>query len=450
MTRDYSPPPIREFRPVRLAQLKRYLLDEIRTRDMVHAPVRNGLWRLRYGLASRSVVAAIAIGLLVVSVGLLTNRIGTETASAADVQRTIAAGLLTPRTISGTLSVRTRDPGTPPSGQPGCVNCRPIVSVPSKFVIGRDGSYSSITVPASATRRNDIAFNASTGVETSLLTGYLVGVRLYVRATNVDPASPPYSPEARLASWVQRALAARNPRVKNTAFGGRSAWRLTVDFKPGEHLYEEYGARVVIVVDRETGLILQVTQFAFSPDRWTSIETVKDLKIDDPATDQSFSIVRPSGVKEVAHDYGFRRVTREAAAAIVGYKPLLPTNTLGLTLSDLAVAKSTSSRFASVSATAPKGHDVVSARYGNGLGSFTVTTRRGTQSDLAELLGLGGLSTETIDLTGELAGDDALVSTSIVEPGMLVAFHDGLIVLVSALSPNDAVRVARSLKATDR
>ena len=309
-------------------------------------------------------------------------------------------------------------------------------------MVGADGSYASITMPPSPKR--DIAFDAKTGVETSFLNGVLIGVRFYVRATNVDPAAPVVTPEGRLATWVQRALARSDPKVKNASFEGRPAWKLTLDFKSGHPLSDEYGARVEIVVDRATGLVLQVTQYAFTPGRWTSIETINDLKVGRQTTAADFTIKPPTGVKTVSHDYGFRRVSVDQVPQLAGYPALLPTETRGRPLADLAVARASTDRYASLRPGAPVRRSVVSARYGPPTDSITVSTYRGATTDLMLLVQDTGA--ETVHLTGALASAAAFVSTSSLDAGRVAAFHDGLLIVVTAPTPDEAVDAANSLQ----
>lgn len=427
-----NPTPMREIPAERLAQLRQHLVAEV---ERVGRPWRPGRRLLLIAAAAAAVVA---------TAGLVVTLTGAGTASAAEIRAKIAAGQSTPRTISGRYLVRSRDPGRPPRGTTGCMNCRPIVPLSSRFVLGADGSYASITMPPSATRRSDIAFDAATGVETSLLSGVIVGIRHYVRATNVDPVAPVVTPEGRLATWVRRALDRRDPTVADATFEGRSAWKLTLDFGSSDPLRTQYGARVEIVVDRETGLVLQVTQYAFTPDRWTSIETIRDLQIGRLTTAADFTIEAPSGVKTVVHDYGFRRVAVDQVTQLAGYRPLLPTETGGRPLVDLAVAKASTDRYASLRPGALVRRSVVSARYGPPTDSITVSTYRGATTDL--MLVVQDSGAETVHLSGALVGAEAFVSTSDLDAGRVAAFHDGLVIVVTAPTPDDAVAAANSLQ----
>jgi hypothetical protein len=422
---------MRELLPDRLAQLKENLLNELHRR-----PIRP--------VARPSFAFAAALVLLIGVGGWLATRSGTDTASAAEVRAKLAEGLRLSQSISGAFSVRTQDPGARPRGVPGIVNNTPEVPFPSKFVIGADGSYSNFTLPLDSSKRRDVAYDASTGIETSCCS-FLdrTGALLYVRESNLDPASPTYGPEAQLSAWVQGAVADRSPRIENTTFDGRSAWKLTVTFTPGERLYDAYSGRVDVVVDRETGLVLEVTQYAYSTDRWTSIESLHDLKIGEPTSAADFTVPKGAGTHDLSHDYAFRRVAVSAAAAIVGYQPLVPSNTLGRSLTDFAVAKTSKPLFAGAGVSTHR--DVVSARYGQGWDSVTVSTRQGTVAELPTLL--SGVSARTVHLTrGPLVGDHAYVSTSPLLAAFFTAFHHGLLVQISAPSASDAIAIANSLR----
>jgi hypothetical protein len=435
-----SIPPSRDLPPGRLSERQQHLLAEI-TSGPKRRRVRPSLPLPR--LRATALAGGLATALLLGTVALLATRAGTETASAADVRAKISEALSSTQSLRGEYTVRTQA-STPVRRRHGCLNCRPVAPVPSRFVIGTDGSYAQVTLPIDANPRSDVAYDASTGVQTSIMDwGGATKLRLYLTATHLDPAWPGYSPEAQLAAWVRQALAVGNPRIENASFDGRSAWKLTLRFTPGDDFFDTYGARVDVVVDQATGLVLQVTQYADSPDRWTSIESIHDLKVGTPTTPADFELAKPDGARAISHDYGFRRVPVATAAEVVRYRPLLPTYTGGRPLVDLAVAKFSSWRLLP-EMTAPVFREVVSARYGHGPTSFTVSTRRGPVGDA--VLGLTG---HTLTLTGgALAGDTAWLSTTPPEPGLLSAYHHGLVVQVHAFSGREALAVANSLTAS--
>lgn len=437
---DRSIPPLRDLPPGRLDARKQHLLAELTGESKPrHARPSFVLPRVRL-VAFAGGLATVA---LVIAIALLATRAGTDTASAAEVLAKISQAMSTPVSLRGEYTVRTQPAGPAPRPHAGCLNCKPIVPTPSKFVIGTDGSYALITLPRDASSKSDSAYDASTGVQI-LEFGGVTGLRVYVKAINLDPAQSTRSPEAQLAAWVQHALAARSPRVKNTSFEGRPAWALTLRFTPGDDFFDTYGTRVDVTVDKATGLVLQVTQYANSPDRWTSIESIHNLRVGTPTTAADFTVPQPAGFRSVTHDFGFRRVMVSEAAAIVGYRPLLPTETGGRALVDFAVAKASSLKLLPEMVDTPVYRDVVSARYGSGLDSLSVTMRHGPPSDVVP----GGISARTVTLSGgALAGETAWLSTSPPDPGYLAAYHDGLVVQIHAFSTRDALMVANSLAA---
>jgi hypothetical protein len=439
---DHPIPPLRDLPPGRLGARKQHLLAELTAEPRLrHARPSFVLPRVRL----TAFAAGLATLALVVGVALLATRAGTGTASAAEVQMKIRQAMSTPVSLRGEYTVRTQPAGPAPRRHAGCVNCKPVVPTPSKFVIGVDGSYSLITLPLDATPRVDSAFNAGTGVASLEVDAGVGGLHVYVKEINLDPTQSARSPEAQLAAWVQHALAARSPGVKNTSFDGRPAWALTLRFTPGDEFFDTYGARVDVTVDQATGLVLQVTQYANSPDRWSSIESIHDLQVGTPTAAADFTVPQPAGFRSVTHDFGFRRVAVSDAAAIVGYRPLLPTETGGRALAEFAVAKRSSQKLLPEEVDTPTYRDVVSARYGNGLDSFAISMRRGPVSDVVPR----GISARTVTLSGgALAGQIAWLSTSPPDPGYLAVYHNGLVVQIHAFSTEDALMVANSLVAT--
>jgi hypothetical protein len=278
-------------------------------------------------------------------------------------------------------------------------------------------------------------------VETSFATPIdPTGQAVYLRTVNVDPALLEYAPEARLGIWMQGALTDGATHVAEVTLDGRAAWKATATFQPGESLYALYGARVDVVVDRETGLVLQLTQYAYDRDRWTSIATVRDLEIGGSTSDVDFTVPKPPGAVEHSHDYRFRRVPVEAAAATIGYPPLLPSDTGGLTLADFAIAKTSEYPFPGL----PARRDVASARYGTGAAGITVSTYRGPVSDLTTLL--GGDYETVHPAGGPLTDSVAYVSKPALSAAVVAAFADGLLVRITAPTTEQALATANSLR----
>ena len=369
------PPPPRELPPGRLEQLTLHLLEEIAAPPTPE--LQPGRWR---GRRTAGVVAAAAAVVVVVGAVGVGTRWGATDASAAQVRTSLTQGLRAPRNIRGEFSVQTRPARPAATSQHGCSNCKPPLPTPSAFVLGADGSYSSRAVAPKTRFPASEAYDARTDVMTWV--GSLLSGRLYVRTTGNNPAFTSFRPESALATWVLHALDSGDARVGSTRFEGREAWALTLDFAPGDDYYDIYGARVDVIVDKETGLLLRLTQYENDPGYWTSIETIHDLELDTPTSAADFTLPVPAGARVIDHDQGYRPATRAQAAALVGYPPILPTDTGGRALAKLAAAKKWSPAFLP-RMLGPVYHDAVTARYGSGLDAIVVSTRRGTSVDVA-------------------------------------------------------------------
>ena len=150
----------------------------------------------------------------------------------------------------------------------------------------------------------------------------------------------------------------------------------------------------------------------------------------------------PAGAKVVRHDYGYRPTTPTGVKAIVGYEPLLPADTGGRVLTQLAASKRSQLAFLPEMQSLIY-RDAVTARYGDGLDAITVSTRRGSRLEIVP-----ELSAKTITISrGPLAGSTAYVSTSPTVPGYLSTYHGGLVIEIKAPSADDALAAAESLRA---
>lgn len=427
-------PPLRDLPAGRLAQRKRHLLSEIAQ----PSPARGFRPSLQWRRRAVVLVATAATVMVVVGVAALGTHWGATKASAAQVRASLTQGLSAPRNIRGEFSVQTRPALPRPKRAHGCSNCKPPLPVPSAFVLGTDGSYSSRSLAPSAQYPASAAYDATADVMTQI--GRLGGGLLYVRTTGNNPAYTSFRPESQLASWVLYALDSGDSHVSSTHSEGRDAWALTLDFAPGDDYYDTYGARVDVVVDKETGLLLKLTQFENDPSYWTSIETIHDLELDMPTSSADFTLPIPANARVVRHDQGFEPVTRQQAAAIVGYAPLLPVDTGGRPLTRLAAAKKSTIAFLP-GITGPVYRYAVTARYGSGLDAITVSSRRGTPLDIVP-----ELTARTITIgRGPLAGATAYVSNSPTVPGYLSSYYQGLVVEIDAPSADDALAAVASL-----
>jgi outer membrane lipoprotein-sorting protein len=428
-----QPPELRDFPAERLARRRQHLLAEIAEQPAGRRALRHvAPRRLGLALAAAAVVAVALVAVLV-------TKSGTTEASAAMVRARITQGLSVPRSIRGEFTVESR-PAQPHRQTHGCANCKPPLPVASTFVLGADGSFGSHALAPTPTFPAGVAYDAGADVMTML--GTLGSSVFYVRATGNNPASTGFRPEHELATWVLHALGSGDAHVTETALGGRDAWALTLEFTPGDDYYDTYGARVDVIVDRETGLLLKLTQYANDPAYWTSIETIRNLQLDTPTSPRDFAVAVPPHVKVIDYDYGFERATPAEAAAIVGYEPFLPTNTGGRSLDQLAAAKRSQLAFLP-GIEAPIFRAAITARYGSGLDAVTVSTRRGKPLDIVP-----ELTAKTIEISrGPLAGTSAYLSTSPTVPGYLTAYYDGLVIEIDAPSAREALAAAESLRA---
>jgi hypothetical protein len=427
-------PPLRDLPPGRLEQRQLHLLEELA------GPASLRRSRSRWHRRTSGLAVATAVTAVVVVVTLVTSQWGAAGASAAQVRASITRGLSTPRSIRGAFVVESRPAETQPRPAHECSNCKAPFPVPSAFVLGADGSYSFRALAATRQFPASAAYDATADVMTQV--GNL-GVRdglLYVRTTGNNPGFTSFRPESELAAWVLYALDSGDNHVTSTSFEGRDAWALTLDFTPGDDYYDTYGARVDVIVDKETGLVLKLTQYENDPAYWTSIETIHDLELDGPTTPADFTLAIPAGARVVEHDQGFVPVTPKRAAALVGYRPLLPANTGGRALTVLAAAKESKLAFLPV-INAPVYRDAVTARYGRGLDAITVSTRRGSRLDVVP-----DLTARTITIhDGPLTGATAYVSASPTVPGYLSTYSHGLVVEINAPSAAEALAAAESL-----
>jgi hypothetical protein len=368
---------------------------------------------------------------------VLATQWGATEASAAQVRASIIGGLSVPRSIKGEFVVESRPAHADLKPTHGC-NCKPPLPTPSAFVLGADGSYSWRALSPTAQFPSAVSYNSASDLMTQIIT--LRTGSFYVRTTGNNPAFSSFRPESELATWVLYALQSGDSHVTSTTFQGRDAWALTLAFTPGDDYYNTYGVRVDVVVDKETGLLLKLTQYENDPNYWTSIETIHDLQLEVPTSAADFTLPIPPNAKVINHDQGFTEVTPRQASAIVGYAPLLPTDTGQRPPTRLAAAKK------SVLAFLPKMlgpifRDAVTARYGTGLDAITISSRRGQPLDSAP-----DLTARTITIArGPLKGATAYVSNSPTVPGYLSTYHKGLVVEIRAPSAEDALAAAQSL-----
>lgn len=437
MTNGFEAPRAHNLPRDRRDEIKRFLMSEAERRQR---RVLRGLPTTN--LPGRRVLTVATLALVAVVAGVLGLRGSTDVASAAQIREKLAEGLRFDVTISGEFVVRTQDPGPRPPGVRASSNAPLRVPQPTMFVIRPDGSYLSVvSAPNLLPGSRSVAYDASTEVYTSVFP-MTAGRPLYVRATSLDPALLAQDlQEAQLGAWVQGALAEGDPDVEETRYDGRRAWSLTMTFTPGEFAFDVYGARVDVVVDQATGLVLRTTQYAYDTERWSAIASVRNFRVGGASNGVPFKVPRPEGATEIVHDFGFQRVTVESAAEILGYEPILPVSTVGRSLEEFAVAKESAFPLSGL----PPRQLVASARYGRGADAITVSTYRGAATDLPSVL--PGVTSETVRLeSGPFAGGQAYVGSSPLGRAGVAAFANGLLLQITAPSMTEALEIANSLR----
>lgn len=161
--------------------------------------------------------------------------------------------------------------------------------------------------------------------------------------------------------------------VTETVEQGRAAWRLAIAVVPNKLAGPGgSGDQLEVVVDRQSGFPLRVTESLAG--RFLTQISLSNLVTDAPADPSAFVLAFPPGSKVFHQDGGYRRVTLDVAAAIVGYRPVLPSDVpAGFELAEVtAAAKGGATGSEGMNPPAP---GVVSVAYRRGFDRIVVTTR---------------------------------------------------------------------------
>jgi hypothetical protein len=300
-----------------------------------------------------------------------------------------------------------------------------------------------------------ITYDASAGVARSAQHSASVGADalFYAERDGVAPGPPDLGPPTwilpdEFADYVRGALASGDPGVRETTYLGRPAWRLDVDTVPNKIVPELSGDRFRIIVDRETGMPVQVVELKRgSVLRELSIE---QLHVDDAVPAGTFRLDFPAGAEVMRSDDGFRRVGLDAVAGTVGYAPLVPSWVPdGYRLAEVAVARRGTPT--GKEGGNPQSQMVVSLSYRRGLDQFLVTTRLRAGGDWSDPLASGeGFvdrpQTVSFDAGALQASDAELVLTPRAVPHVW-ALTDRLVVTVGGdLSGAELLHVSTSLR----
>jgi hypothetical protein len=410
-------------------------------------PARQG--RLRFAARVAVVAAIVAVAVLLVGVPRderLPDVVQPSIATAAAIKAEVRAALARVTTLSGILVYDGSERGDESR---------------LRFVMTASGDFRVTGI----TREENIAYDASTGVERSLNPSASLGGDTLFAAERrgVAPGPPDQGP----ASWilprdfgafVRALLAAEDPRVREVTYEGRPAWRLDVEATPNAIVPDFSGDAFEITVDRGTGIPVRVVETKGAA--FLREIRLERLVVDAELGPDTFVLEFPPGAEVTRSDAGFRRVELAEVEAAVGYAPLVPGDVPeGYELVEVAVARAAAPT--GTEAGNPESRMVVSLSYRRGLDQFLVTTRlaRVPSQDGSELpleqrwgdpLATGEGFVDEPELVtlraGALAGIDAELLIAPRAIPHLFALTDDLVVTVGGdLSRAQLVRVAESL-----
>ncbi len=177
-----------------------------------------------------------------------------------------------------------------------------------------------------------------------------------------------------LASIVRAFITDRSDvAVTEVMEAGREAWRLSTPVVPNKLAGPgRSGDRLEVVVDRQSGFPLRITESL--QDRFLHEVRLSNLSADVALPEATFTIDFPAGARVFRQDAGFRRVSLDEAARVVGYEPLVPTALpKGFVVSEVLVA--TKGAATGNEAANPEASGVVSVAFRRGFDRVVVTSR---------------------------------------------------------------------------
>lgn len=161
--------------------------------------------------------------------------------------------------------------------------------------------------------------------------------------------------------------------VTESTYDGREAWELSVPVRPNKLAGPGRSAdRLDVTVDRRTGFPLRITETLAGA--FLNEVRLSNLVVDAPVEPATFTLEFPAGVRPFVQEVGFRRVSLEEVAGVVGYQPLLPKQLpAGYTLAEVTVARQSGP--VGTEGLSPPGRNVVSVAYRRGFDRIVVSTR---------------------------------------------------------------------------
>jgi hypothetical protein len=354
-----------EHRPEFYAELHYRLAEERRIRRAEERRRRRAR-RNRVRWTARTAFVAAAAAIAALAVGLPRGEQGPEVATAAEIKAKVAAALSAANSLSGEVvfhgsSYRNAYGWEKPKRWSFAMTARGDLRIKET-----DGP-------------NDMAYDAREGVERSLNTSESIdGDTLFAaERRGLAPGPPDQGPSESFlqrdyGSIVRALLAANDPRISETTYRGRAAWRLEIAVRPNLIVPEFSGDEFVVTVDQETGFPLRILERkngqVLDEIRLEALEVDPNFPVDE------FTIRFPGDVEVARTDDGFRHVPLNEVEDRVGYAPLVPVHVPdGYELAEVTVASNAAPTGAE--AGNPVSRNVVALAYRRGLDRFVVTTR---------------------------------------------------------------------------
>jgi hypothetical protein len=334
---------------------------------------RRPRWRNPYLLTAAA--AAVAVIVLATSTVLTGDRsrlpgggVEPELITASVVRSRVAEALASLETLRGEITVE-------------CEIFWGLCSPPDDG--GRTTQRSSFVTTAAGDERvtgidhtDDVAFSSATRTQRSVVDqGGIRGTEV----TNL-PAGPPdfaarSSALRRNFGSVVRAFLddTTDVPVTDVLEQDREAWLLVMPVVPNKLAGPGgSGDQLEVTVDRQSGFPLRITetlQGAFLHE-----VRLSGLVVDEPVDPGTFTLDFPPGIEVFRQDVGFRQVTLDQAADMVGYRPVLPTDVPGgFELAEVTAA--TEGGPTGTEGMNPAAAGVVSVAYRRGFDRIVVTTR---------------------------------------------------------------------------
>jgi hypothetical protein len=361
---DHGP----DFYPRLLARLEE---ESARHPGSARRPRPRPRWTNPYLLTA----AAAAVVVIVLATSTVFTGDGTRPPTgpvlitASEVRARVAGALASLETLQGVITAECEGPA--PACQSNDTEGR--TTRQWSFVTTADGDERVTGIGTT----NDLAFSSATRTYRQITT--LGGRSQASESVNVPAGAPDFGSRSilrRELGSVVRAFISDTSEVPvtDTVEQDRPAWRLVVPVTvnklggPGAS-----GDQLEVLVDRESGFPLRITETL----KGAFLQEIRlsNLVADEPVDPATFVLEFPADVDVFHQDRGFHRVTLDEAAAVVGYRPMLPTDLpAGFELAVVTAAAAGGGT--GMEGMNPAAGGVVSVAYRRGFDEIVVSTRK--------------------------------------------------------------------------